>query len=427
MNVYDADRLRTVLKSRGYQEIEEQDADVIIFVTCSIRQKAEQKVLSDVGRLRTSWQEQKKPKVVLIGCMAQRIGERLIQQFPWVRLVAGPRHLGVVPDLIEKINTEEKQFCYLDDDPRALEDLCSAPIERTNPYKAYISIAHGCDFFCSYCIVPYVRGRFQSKQPQQILNEAKSLVESGVVELTLLGQNVNSYGKDLDHYSFSLLLEQVVSLPGLKRLRFTTSHPVDFSEDILEMMRRYPQIMPVVNLPIQSGSDVILKEMNRGYSVADYKKVIDKIREMIPNACITTDLIVGFPGETEEDFKDSIRLLEHVRFDMVHTAAYSPREGTVAAKRADMLTDEEKQDRLRVMNQMQAAIGDEINQQLIGMTLPVLFDGIAPKREGYLMGRTEGDKIVFAKADAALMGQIVPVQVKSATAWSLEADVCDID
>lgn len=427
MNVYDADRLRTVLKSRGYQEIEEQDADVIIFVTCSIREKAEQKVLSDVGRLRTTWLEQKKPKVVLIGCMAQRIGERVLQQFPWVRLVAGPRHLGAVPDLIEKINNEEKQFCCLDDDPRGLEDLCSAPIERTNPYKAYISIAHGCDFFCSYCIVPYVRGRFQSKKPSQILNEAMALVESGVIELTLLGQNVNSYGKDLDEYSFSRLLEQVALLPGLKRLRFTTSHPVDFNEDILQMMKKYPQIMPVVNLPIQSGSDAILKEMNRGYSVSDYKKVIEKIREIIPHASITTDLIVGFPGETEEDFQKTVTLLEDIRFDMVHTAAYSPREGTVAAKRVDKITNDEKQRRLRVTNQLQAEIGHDINQKLIGRTLPVLFDSMAPKREGYLMGRTEGDKIVFAQADASLMGKIVLVQVKSATAWSMEADVCDME
>ena len=423
MNVYDTDRLRTALMGREWEESSEQDADVLVFITCSIRAKAEQKVLSDLGRCGERWRQSGKPRVALLGCMAQRIGKKTALQCPWICLVAGPRHLGVVPDALLEAYTEEQPRLYLDDDPRGLEDLCTPPLERTNQYKAFVTIAHGCDHFCSYCIVPYVRGRFQSRRAELILNEARTLVESGVREIMLLGQNVNSYGSDLEGQTFAQLLQAMASIPGLLRLRFTTSHPVDFGDDILTVMQNNPVIAPSINLAVQSGSDVILKEMNRGYSRAQYMEAIGRIRAAIPGVALTTDIIVGFPGETDQDFQDSLELLRSARFDMAHTASYSPREGTVAAKREDTIPPNIKAARLDELNRLQAAIGLEINLELEGQVLDVLFDDKAGKGEGLLQGRTATDKVVIVRSTEENLGKILPVRIKSATAWSLEGEI----
>ena len=328
-----------------------------------------------------------------------------------------------LPDALLEAYTEEQPRLYLDDDPRGLEDLCTPPLERTNQYKAFVTIAHGCDHFCSYCIVPYVRGRFQSRRAELILNEARTLVESGVREIMLLGQNVNSYGSDLEGQTFAQLLQAMASIPGLLRLRFTTSHPVDFGDDILTVMQNNPVIAPSINLPVQSGSDVILKEMNRGYSRAQYMEAIGRIRAAIPGVALTTDIIVGFPGETDQDFQDSLELLRSARFDMAHTASYSPREGTVAAKREDTIPPNIKAARLDELNRLQAAIGLEINLELEGQVLDVLFDDKAGKGEGLLQGRTATDKVVIVRSSEENLGKILPVRIKSATAWSLEGEI----
>jgi tRNA-2-methylthio-N6-dimethylallyladenosine synthase len=313
----------------------------------------------------------------------------------------------------------------LDDDPRALDDLGEAPVLRGDLHKSFVTIAHGCDQFCSYCIVPHVRGRFGSRAPGEILDEARRLVEGGVAEITLLGQNVNSYGKDLNGYRFAALLADVSAVPGLKRLRFTTSHPIDFSGDILDIMSRdrYKNICPSINLPVQSGNDKVLREMNRKYTRAEYLDTVSRIRDAMPNLGLTTDLIVGFPGETDEEFRDSVSLLEGVKFDLVHSAAYSPREGTPAAARTDQVPEGERAGRLVLINDLQREISEGINKSLVGRTFDVLLDGAAQKGEGLLQGRTVTDKVVLVRAPSGMAGEIRPARITGATPWCLEGEL----
>lgn len=423
MNVYDGDRLRTAMLYRHWEEVQDSEADVVILVTCSIREKAEQKVASEIGRYNASYMRTKRPAVVLIGCMAQRIGREISQKFPCVRLVSGPRHLGLVPQAITEISKGTPQRFFMDDDPRALLDLEVVPTARTNPFKAYVTITYGCDRFCSYCIVPYVRGRLQSRLPDDILNETRTLIESGVKEITLLGQNVDAYGKDFKNgYHFATLLRDVADQPGLKRLRFATSHPKDFDEDILEIMQDRNIICRAVNLPVQSGSDTILRAMNRGYTSGQYRSLVEKIRTALPGISLTTDLIVGFPGETEQDFRDSYNLLKDIEFDIVHTAAYSPREGTRAAIMDCQIDRQVKAARLNEINDLQSQIARSSNEKCVGMTYEVLADGYAPRGEGKIQGRTMTDKVVIFPGDESDFGKIFPVRIVRAGHWSLEGE-----
>jgi len=421
MNSYDGDRLRTAFLHRGWEECPEETADAVILVTCSIREKAEQKVASEIGRYEVSYRRSAKPAVALIGCMAQRIGIQMAKKFSCVRLVSGPRHLGLVPQGLEDSLSDGRQRFFMDDDPRALKDLEVVPTERLNPFKAYVTITYGCDRFCSYCIVPYVRGRLQSRRYSDILEEVKILADSGVSEITLLGQNVDAYGKDIgDGYGFAQLLKAVSSIDGVRRLRFATSHPKDFDEDILEVMASTPSICRAINLPVQSGSDRILKSMNRGYTAGQYLSLAEKIRGALPDLCLTTDLIVGFPGETDNDFNDSLNLLRDVRFDIVHTAAYSPREGTRAAVMDGQVDNRIKAARLNEINNMQSLIAKELNEEYVGREVEILIDGQAPKGEGLLQGRTMTDKVVIIKGDAADLGKYINVTIIRGGNWSLE-------
>lgn len=428
MNAYDGDRLRAALLAQGWEETHEAEhADFAIFVTCSIRDKAEHKVISELGRFRPFWEEGRRPMVALLGCMAQRIGGEMARKFPWVRVVAGPRHLGAVPEAIRSALEQEAQIVLRDEDPQALDDLDCVPVRKANPHKAFVTIAHGCDQFCSYCIVPYVRGRFGSKDPDVIVQEVRSLVEKGAVEVTLLGQNVNTYGKDfsghLAGYRFARLLADVATTEHVRRLRFTTSHPVDFTDDILETMQAHANICPGINLPVQAGSDRVLHEMNRKYTRADYLAAVRKIRDALSEVGLTTDLIVGFPGETEADFEASVSLLEEVRFDLVHTAAYSAREGTPAATRTDQIPGRERVRRLRVVNDLQQRISAEINESLRGRIFEVLLDEPAPRGNGLLQGRTVTDKVVLVKAGLELIGTVRNVRITDSSPWCLEGEL----
>lgn len=423
MNSYDGDRLRTAMLHNGWKESAEEDADVVILVTCSIRAKAEQKAVSEIGRYDALYRRKKTPAVVLTGCMAQRAGREAAKKFTCVRVVAGPRHLGLVPQAVTEISEKTPQRFFMDDDPRALTDLEVVPTARTNPFKAYVTITYGCDRFCSYCIVPYVRGRLQSRSAHAILSEARVLAESGVKEITLLGQNVDAYGKDLNDGSrFSALLRAVSKQPGLLRLRFATSHPKDFDEDILEVMAENPDICRAINLPVQSGSDRILKEMNRGYTSGQYLSLVEKIRAALPDVSITTDLIVGFPGETDAEFRESYDLLKEVRFDIVHTAAYSPREGTRAAMMDCQTDNRVKAERLNEINALQSDIARMANEEYVGRRLEVLADGFAPRGTGKIQGRTMTDKVVIMDGDERDFGSIIPVRVTRASHWSLEGE-----
>ena len=423
MNSYDGDRLRTAMIHRGWEECPDSEADVVILVTCSIREKAEQKVASEIGRYDAVWRREGSPSVALIGCMAQRIGADTAKKFRCVKIVSGPRHLGLVPQGIEDAMNDGRVRFFMDEDPMALEDLNVVPTERLSPVKAYITITYGCDRFCSYCIVPYVRGRLQSRRHEDILEEARSLASGGVSEITLLGQNVDAYGKDRrDGYGFAPLLRDVSSVPGIRRLRFATSHPRDFDKDILDVMASSPSICRAINLPVQSGSNRILREMNRGYSAEEYLSLAASIRNVLPDVSLTTDLIVGFPGETEEDFRDSVALLREVKFDIVHTAAYSPREGTRAAMMPNQLDARTKADRLNEVNRIQSAIARELNEAYVGREVEILVDGYAPKGEGLLQGRTKTDKVVIIDGAPEDIGRFMNVRITRAGNWSLEGE-----
>ena len=424
MNSYDGDRIRTSMIHMGWKEVSEENADVIILVTCSIREKAEQKVASEIGRYDLRYRKTGSPAVALVGCMAQRIGLSISKKFQCVRLVSGPRHLDLVPQGIEDSFSDGAQRFFMDDDPRALEDLEVVPTERTNPFKAYVTITYGCDRFCTYCIVPYVRGRLQSRGHAEIIKEAEALAASGVSEITLLGQNVDAYGKDKKgEYGFASLLKDVSRIEGIRRLRFATSHPKDFDEDILEVMAETPSICRAINLPVQSGSDRILKEMNRGYTRSQYLELVRRIRTVLPDVSLTTDLIVGFPQETEDDFRDSYDLLKELRFDIVHTAAYSPREGTKAAVMEGQIDNKVKAARLNEINALQSQIARELNEEYVGRTVEILVDGPAPRGEGSFQGRTKTDKVVIVKGSPECMGSYMDVKIIRASHWSLEGEI----
>ena len=427
MNVYDADKVRTVLSSRGWQEVGEAEADVIMITGCSVRAKAEQKVWSELGLYDVSWKKNQRPLIALTGCIAQRIGEQALKRFPYVRLVAGPRHIGMLPNAIEQIFEHPKsRLNLLDTDPREFHsldfDADNITIKRENKFKAYITIAHGCDNFCTYCIVPYVRGRFVSRKPEEIFAEAEMLIKDGVKEITLLGQNVNSYGKDIG-LNFAWLLREISHMNDLKRVRFVTSLPQDFDENIIDVMATEPAVCPSLNLPIQNGSDRILKLMNRKYTYAEYLEKIKLVREKVPGLGLTTDLIVGFPGETEEDFEASLNALREIKFDMVHSAAYSERDGTPAATMPGALPVELRLKRLTTLNELQDKITLEINQALTGKTFEILVDDAAPKGENLLQGRTPSDKVVLFEGKKNLLGKFVNVKINSAEAWCLHGEI----
>jgi len=419
MNVYDADRLRTSLLERGWQETAEEAAEMVIFVTCSIRAKAEQKVWSEIGRLEHLHRSRGTPLVAVVGCMGQRLGDAFFSRFPNVRLVAGPRSLGRVPTALEQVIRGGKPL-LLPDDPNDLDDLECAPLRRENRWKAFLTITHGCDNFCTYCIVPYVRGRFRSRTPDEILREVEELAADGVREISLIGQNVNSYGADFDNgYSFASLLRDVAAEKLVERIRFYTSHPRDFTRDIVEAMVDNPEICPAINLPIQSGSDRILKAMRRGYSLEEYASIVEMIRKALPESAVTSDLIVGFPGETEEDFEASVAALKRFKFDLLHSAAYSPRDGTEASLMDDQVPDNEKKRRLNEVNRVQTRISTGINAALVGKTFEVLLDSPAPKGGGLLQGRTVTDKVVIVEGPESLLGRLVQVRIEGAGKWYL--------
>ncbi len=423
MNSYDGDRLRTAMNHMGWTESPESEADVVVLVTCSIREKAEQKAASEIGRYDLRRRRTGRPSVVLVGCMAQRVGREIAKKFPCVKLVAGPRHLGLVPQAAAEITSDAPARFFMDDDPRSLIDLEVVPTALTNPFKAYVTITYGCDRFCSYCVVPFVRGRLQSRAPDDILSEMRTLIECGVREITLVGQNVDAYGKDRkDGFGFAALLSKASALPGLERLRFATSHPKDFDADILDVMRESPSICRAINLPVQSGSDRILREMNRGYTSGQYLDLVERIKNALPDVSLTTDLIVGFPGESERDFRDSYELLEKVRFDIVHTAAYSPREGTRAAAMDCQIDNRVKAARLNEINALQASVALSSNERYVGRSFEILADGWAPRGCGKIQGRSMTDKVVIIDGGEEDFGKTIPVTITRASHWSLEGE-----
>ena len=423
MNVHDSENIKGIMEDLGYNEEENYEkTDVIILNTCAIRENAHNKVVGILGRIKKLKEDNPNIITIIGGCMPQEegISNMLKDKYKWVDIVLGTHNIYDIPNLLENtIKTQKQNIEVYSKEGDIIENI---PVKRDSNYKAWVNIQYGCDKFCSYCIVPYTRGKQRSRMPKDILKEIKTLKEKGYKEVTLLGQNVNAYGKDLDiNYTMSNLLEDVAKT-NIDRIRFVTSHPWDFTSDMIDIIAKYDNIMPYIHLPIQSGSDNILKKMNRRYTIEEYKKLFYELKSKIKNVSITTDIIVGFPNETEEDFQKTLDIYNELKYDLAYTFIYSPREGTPASKMEDNISLEEKEERLQRLNKVVNKYAKEANNKYLGKTVPVLLEGYSDKGNK-LMGYTDTMKLVNVEADPKLIGQIKDVLITDVKTWSMEGEI----
>ena len=417
-NEADSEKLRGYLAQCGYAiGSQAEGADVVIMNTCAIREHAEQRVFGNLGALTHTKRRHPGQKIFLCGCMAgeEKVSKRVRESYPHVDGVFSTHHLWQFPEILYSVLTTKKRAFYIQDEPGSIAE--GIPQVRDSGLKAWVSIMYGCNNFCTYCIVPYVRGRERSRQPECILQECRQLIENGAKEITLLGQNVNSYGKDLGiGVDFADLLAQIAQLPGDFLVRFMTSHPRDASPKLFDTMAQYPKIAKQLHLPFQSGSSRVLKAMNRHYDRQTYLEKVNYAKSVMPELVLTSDVIVGFPGETEEEFEETVSLIQQVHYDSLFTFIFSPRAGTPAAGMDDPTPKAEKNRRFDKLCAVQNAISEEIHRSYIGKTLRCLVDG----RDGEnLTARTEGGRLVrFAGADS-LIGSFCPIEITGATTWSL--------
>ena len=427
-NLNDSERIRGMLHEMGYQDTDlPKEADIIVFNTCAVRENAEKKMFGKLGTLKPMKEEHPDAVLVVCGCMSQQkhIAARIAKTYRHVDILMGTHNIYRLPEYLRDVLEHRTNVREVEEtDGYIVEGL---PISREKKSSsAWVSIMYGCNNFCSYCIVPYVRGRERSRSVDEILSECESLVASGVKEITLLGQNVNSYGKDREELpDFAELLERVSRLPGLMRLRFMTSHPKDISDRVLDVMARQPNICKALHLPVQSGSDRVLSDMNRHYTRGMYLEIIRKAKERMPEITFTTDIIVGFPTETQEDFEDTLSLLEEVRYDMIFSFIYSKREGTPAAKLRSTLSKERIQENFERMLRAQEKISEENSRKLLGTVQTVLVEGVSKNNAERLSARTEGNKPVNFKGDPKWIGEMVKVRIKEVGAWYLTGEIID--
>ena len=427
MNVHDSENISAIMEDMGYSKsLDYLDSDVIIINTCAIRENAHNKVFGMLGRIK-HYKENTDKNVVTVfcGCMAQEevICNEIHDKYKWIDIVMGTHNIHKLPLYLENVLDKESStdFEVFSIEGGVYENV---PVKRDSKYKAWINIMYGCDKFCTYCIVPYTRGKQRSRMPEDIINEVNNLVKNGYKEVTLLGQNVNAYGKDLGiNYDMADLLRDV-SNTGIDRVRFVTSHPWDFSLKMLEVIGKYSNIMPYIHLPLQSGSDNILKRMNRRYTKDEYLELVSNIRKYIPNASISTDIIVGFPGETDEDFNDTLEVVNAVKYDLAYTFIYSPREGTPAASYKDDIGMDVKKKRLSVLNDLINKYALLNNQKYMGKVVRVLIEGESEKA-GKFMGYTEDMKLVNVSCSSELVGSIVDVLITDVKTWSMDGEVVD--
>ena len=417
-NEADSQILRGLLARCGYEASDSAEgADAVILNTCAIREHAEQRVFGNLGALTHCKRRHPGQKIFLCGCMAgqETVCQRIRKSYPHVDGVFSTHHLWRFPELLHLVLTTGKRHFFTEDSPGAIAE--GLPMLRDNPLKAWVSIMYGCNNFCTYCIVPYVRGRERSRKSADILAECRALIAGGCREITLLGQNVNSYGKDLEEGTdFSDLLAQIAQLPGDFRIRFMTSHPRDAGKKLFDTMAKYPKIAKQLHLPFQSGSSRILKAMNRHYDRETYLEAVRYAKSVMPELVLTSDVIVGFPGETEEDFQETLSLIKQVRYDALFTFIFSPRPGTPAANMDDPTPAQEKNRRFDTLCQVQNAISEELHRAYIGSTQLCLVDG----QDGALLtARTEGGRLVRFPGDAGLIGSYVPITITGSTTWSL--------
>ena len=422
MNVHDSEQIKFILESLGYIETENlEEADIVVLNTCAIRENVHDKVFGYLGRCKHLKESKKDLIVCLGGCMAQEevVVNEIRNKYPYVDIVFGTHNIHELGSLIK--NTLHKQ----DIEVYSIEGKVYENIlyKRDSNITAWVNIMYGCDKFCTYCIVPYTRGKQRSRRSKEIINEVKSLVNKGYSEVTLLGQNVNAYGKDLEgELSFAGLLEEVAKT-GIKRIRFVTSHPWDFTDDMIDIIAKYDNIMPYIHLPLQSGSSRILKLMGRRYTKEEYLKLFDKMKVTIPNVAISTDIIVGFPGETDKDFQDTLDVVNYCKYDNAYTFIFSPRIGTPAAKMEDNTSLKVKEERLAKLNELVNKYSLEHNKELLNKEVLVLIEGISAKDSTKLYGYTDTMKLVNVEGSKDLIGKIVKVLITDAKSFSLDGKV----
>jgi tRNA-2-methylthio-N6-dimethylallyladenosine synthase len=427
MNEHDTERILRLLEVSHYLETKNaKEADFILINTCSVREKPEHKVYSALGRYK--WLKEKRGAIIgVAGCVAQQEGGKLLDRIPYLDMVIGTHAIPMLPQLLQRIEVSGERVCEtsFDQDGKYLEAIL--PQNSLDKVKSYVTIMQGCDHFCSFCIVPYVRGREKSRSSQEIIGEVKHLAEMGVKEVCLLGQNVNGYGKGLEEeISFSELLGRINEIEGIERIRFITSHPKDLSEELIQAFSKLPKLCEHIHLPFQSGSDKILKAMHRGYTKESYLEKIDRLKEVCPSIALTADVIVGFPGEEEEDFKETLDLMEKVRFDDLFSFKYSPRKGTRAAQFMDKVEEKVKQERLSTLQGIQKEITLRKNQELEGRVKEVLVEGQSKQSNQDVTGRTRSNKIVNFQGDLNLVGKLIPVQITKAYPHSLRGDMTSV-
>ena len=425
MNVHDSEEIKKILENLGYTEIEDyEQADLIILNTCAIRENAHDKVFGFLGRCKHLKKTNKDLILGLCGCMAQEenVVKEIREKHKYIDIVFGTHNMNELPDMLMNFYGKQSINVYSKE---------GDVIEFGNLYKrdskitAWVNIMYGCDKFCTYCIVPYTRGKQRSRKSEDILKEVKELKEQGYKEITLLGQNVNAYGKDLEgEIEFSKLLEKVSDI-GIERIRFVTSHPWDFTDKMIDVIASRENIMPYIHLPLQSGSNKILKLMGRRYTKEEYLELFNKIRNKVKNASITTDIIVAFPGETEEDFNDTLDVVNTCKYDGAFTFIYSPRENTPAAKMKNDLTEAEKEDRLHRLNELVNKYSKESNERMLNTIQKVLVIGVSEKDSNKVCGYTENMKLVNVTAPMDTIGQIINVKITAAKSFSLDGEIIE--
>lgn len=427
MNVHESEKIAGQLQTLGYEETQiAEDADVIVFNTCCVRENAEQHAFGNIGMYKKLKKEKKDLVIAVCGCMTQQgeFAKKLSATFPFVDVIIGTYNIDEFGKILQKtVDTKKRVVEILDKNG----DIC----EEITPYRssypnAWVNIAYGCNNFCTYCIVPYVRGRERSRLPENVVDEVKNLVNEGYKEITLLGQNVNSYGHDLKNdVGFASLLDEIGKIEGKFRLRFMSNHPKDLTEDVIEAIKRNPHACHAIHLPVQSGSNRILSLMNRRYSVEKYLSQIESIRKIIPDCAITTDIIVGFPTETEEDFIDTVKLVETVKFDGAFMFVYSKREGTKAAIMDGQIDPEIQKDRIMRLINVQNELNRKESLTYVGKTVEILVEDFDEKKNSY-MGRDERGKMAYFSCDENVIGKFVNVKITSAGGMSLMGEIIEI-
>ena len=435
MNERDSETLAGMLETMGYAPAEDKaEADVVLLNTCSVRENADKRFFGVLGQLKHLRLARPDMTVGVCGCMMQQehVIQTLKKKYPWVDLVFGTHNIHRFPQLLEQIRALNAPVTDLWEEGGPIVE--GLPSRREYPFKAYVNIMYGCNNFCTYCIVPFTRGRERSRRPGEILAEIRSLAEKGTVEVTLLGQNVNSYGKsgDQDSYlagdtpeglDFAALIRKIDQIPGIRRIRFMTSHPKDISDELIRAYRDCPNLCRHIHLPVQSGSDAVLKKMNRHYTRAKYLDIVDRLREACPSIAVTTDIIVGFPGESEEDFEDTLDLVRRVRFDSAFTFLYSPRKGTPAEGWTQQVPLDVKHDRFNRLISEIHRIQEEKSRSYEGMVLPVLVEGPSRTDPEVYTGRTDTSKVVDFPGSPSMTGKILPVRITRARTFSLYGEV----